>query len=431
MIAMTSFRFMTAKTLRFTRLLIAAALLLGLVGLRTVHAGLDFWLTRAPVVRPIQSCQVIVTGTARGERTGDETEGLAFGRQVKGRWHSVEVAVDDAIKGIDLETSTISARFFVPTDYPMSWLGCAPYTLQLHTRYLLFLRPAPDPSEYDLLQGNEGGPPPLRLAPALPGKQDGAAPLDRLIPQLIATAQEENITIAAGAIAALGYLANWRGDKRGVPVLKELAAKGQPEVAVRAMRSLTWGRDKDRSLLPLFEELSNKDDPRLSGEAIAARLRLGDTRALHQAVQWGEASGLPRRQIQSISGAMKACCRNASREEDVLEALQAVMRSQVVEFRRAASRVFRDELADKELLPTLIDLLDDPDREVQYNAIMGLYEAAEGWCNTLVRGYVPARATFLEAPLRYVTQWKLWWQEGAKFEPYRDEYGNEIPTVRL
>ncbi len=428
---MTSSRFMTAKTLRFTRLLIAGALLLGLVGLQTVHAGLDFWLTRAPVVRPIDSCQVIVTGTVRGERTGDETEGLAFGREIKGRWHIVEVAVDDAIKGIDLETSTISARFFLPFQPPRGMYS-ALHPFQLNARYLIFLQPAPDSNEYDLLQGgDEGGAPPLRLAPVLPGKQDGVAPLDRLIPQLIATAQEENITIAAGAIAALGYLANWRGDKRGVPVLKELAAKGQPEVAVRAMRSLTWGRDKDRSLLPLFEELSNKDDPSLSGEAIAARLRLGDTRALHQAVQWGEASGLARRQIESISGAMKACCRNASREEDVLEALQAVMRSQVVEFRRAASRVFRDELADKELLPTLIDLLDDPDREVQYNAIMGLYEAAEGWCNTLVRGYVPARATFLEAPLRYVTQWKLWWQEGAKFEPYRDEYGNEIPTVRL
>ncbi len=83
--------------------------------------------------------------------------------------------------------------------------------------------------------------------------------------------------------------------------------------------------------------------------------------------------------------------------------------------RESASFVLR-RIAAKALIPVLIKLLDSPDRKVQYNATMGLYEAAEGWHNTLVQGYARAWRVFLEAPEQYINQWKLWWQEGAKIE---------------
>jgi len=399
----------------------------GVEGAETWRVFEEYWFGHAPRVQPIENAPAIMCGTVTAERVEEESEGPALGRQMKGRWHVVGVSVDDAIKGMDRDTKSVEVRFFAPSEYPPLSLGSLPYSLLINVRYLLFLGPTGDPDQYYLLQSSEYMPPPLPLAPTPPEQQEGASVRDRLIVELITTAQQEAVEVAAPAIPVLGFVGS--GDQRAVQVLIELAGKDQPDLAVPAMRSLTFGPAKDQDLLPLLEELTKKDDVSISGSAIAARLRLGDKAALYEAVNWSQGANLPQYQVEEISGLIGS---NSSEErlkkgDEVVEwGLLLLLDSDGPRFRQSATDALA-RIATKDLIPTFIKLLDDPDLYVQVLATRGLYEAAEGWHNILVKGYAPASDIFLEDPQRYVAQWKRWWEEGAKIELAP----GAVPTIRV
>jgi len=200
----------------------------------------EYWLKFKPGMPtwgdPIEEAPVIVCGTLNGERVGEETERMAFGQPVEGYWRVMDMAVDDVIKGIDQDTKMI--QVFAPTESPMEYLGSEPYySLRANVRYLLFLKPSGDrPGLYRLLRSREGMPPPLPLAARPPEQKEAATIRARLIVELMATAQQRDVELAAPAIPVLGYVGN--GNPRVTRLLRKLARNRHPDLAVLAGRSL-------------------------------------------------------------------------------------------------------------------------------------------------------------------------------------------------
>jgi hypothetical protein len=174
--------------------------------------------------------------------------------------------------------------------------------------------------------------------------------------------------------------------------------------------------------------LTTSEDAEVRGQAFATLLAMGQDSCVRDLIEFLMAQPTSAA-MESGQHAAALALRTLSKAR--LESLAQTYREQVgIQFasaltalayhklpavRESASLALR-RMSTRALAHTLITLLDNPDRNVQYNAIIGLYEAAEGWHNALVKGYAPAAPLFFEDPDRYVNDWKRWWEEGARIE---------------
>ena len=68
-------------------------------------------------------------------------------------------------------------------------------------------------------------------------------------------------------------------------------------------------------------------------------------------------------------------------------------------------------MRDKRVVPFLAKLLDNPDREVQYNAMMGIAEATKPRPHAISPEWFTAKENFDRDPERYLNLCRAWWQE--------------------
>ena len=97
------------------------------------------------------------------------------------------------------------------------------------------------------------------------------------------------------------------------------------------------------------------------------------------------------------------------------EYVALLLRSKNERVKRDASRALR-RMEDKRVVPLLAKLLDDPDREIQYNAMLGIAEATKPRRHAITPDWFTAKENFDRDPERYLNACRAWWEE------HKDEY---------
>ena len=177
-----------------------------------------------------------------------------------------------------------------------------------------------------------------------------------------------------------------------------------------------------------LREFSMSEDVPLRGMAFAALVRLGDYSVLRQAVDFlgttgGDDSGRvwKSRIIEAISqiggdqirrsleaGGRSTSCPSQSKhslQKSELEFLESLLESGDVDLRRASSRALRG-ICDPSSAAHLARALNDSDKEVQYDAIMGL-AALEDFPKGLP---TPTQQAYEKNPAEFLAVWKEWWK---------------------
>ena len=340
------------------------------------------------------------------------------------QWMNAEMRIDRVIKGAaplgaDQFQFASSPSMFLPYDH----VAAGDYVVVFLSRdgdRLVFTSP---------YAGKMAVPSPADAQ----GMLEASSPGEALTQELVRALGSKR---TAEVLEALRQLA-WSHSSPTLHQVQKLATSADEAVRGQALDTLR-AMGQTSSFADSVQELTTSPDGAVRGEAFATLIALGQTSCVpgcleflgaeptDAAIEYGQRraghalADLPEIQLEAIADGY-------TQEDgaDFVAALTPLLNHKTAFVRVSVTRIFR-KIATRALLPTLIKLLDNPDREVQYNIMMALYHVAEGWRNTLVQGYLPARATFLEDPLRYVTQWKLWWQEGAKME-----VATSLPATRV
>jgi hypothetical protein len=181
----------------------------------------------------------------------------------------------------------------------------------------------------------------------------------------------------------------------------EVLAAIRPDTAdhtCRVLRNLIFLRSRSEPALGKLEELSADRSAAVVGSALAARLALGDGSAVAKLVALEEKGDL--RGEQRID--FELACKSLTSPEDI-PSLVVMLSAKSAWFRREAAYRLR-RMKDPRAVPLLGKLLQDGDRTVQYHALMGLSEHAQG-----MYGWGPGAALFEKNPDYYVNRWRQWW----------------------
>jgi hypothetical protein len=153
-------------------------------------------------------------------------------------------------------------------------------------------------------------------------------------------------------------------------------------------------------------------------EALRQQIRLNENDACRQALQAISDGRLDSRLAALLTEAVRY-----STAPSAVAALGEVLKSSKVELRRAASYALRHTDSDQGV-PLLVAALRDADREVAYNAVMGLWHLEPRGNG---KGYAPSARLFDEAPEAYIARWEKWWVEEGKA---RYDAGSEVHPVK-
>ena len=170
-----------------------------------------------------------------------------------------------------------------------------------------------------------------------------------------------------------------------------------------------WGRKSDE-IMTALRKASESKDIQLKGNAIGVRIVLGDKTAITDAIEYQPSEGKPSLIGDSIS---------KINNFEMIPDLGKCFSSRNISVRKGAAEALRrmaNEDTEELIKPIMIKCLDDPDRSVQYHAIMTLgtlaykhYEQegdivsdeAEAICEAM-----PGLELFNKEPDEYVNEWK-------------------------
>lgn len=176
-------------------------------------------------------------------------------------------------------------------------------------------------------------------------------------------------------------------------------ASDNPVVVGQSMALLEeWGRN-GANVLAALQSLSAHADAPTRGQAIATRLSLGDLSALPLALSY--------RGPEDTMNQIRASIASVSDPRAIPE-LVTMARADNVCIRRGAMyalRMFSGTGTSSQLAAIFRAALDDPDRDVQYNAGMGLGKLTGGASQGAAL-VCPARDEFDREPGKYVNSWK-------------------------
>lgn len=219
---------------------------------------------------------------------------------------------------------------------------------------------------------------------------------------------------------------------------REVAATALHQVKTLA---LLMQIDKERfenwaEVLPsqALRKIADSDDPESQGLAYAALINLGDYSLLKKAIQFvekpskdsnveywkariiaaiGEIGETRIRRALTVSSDKRAAyCPsrvNIPIEQAVPSLLDSLLSSTNVNLRRAAAHALRG-ICDPSSARFLARALDDNDREVQYDAMMGLAALEDFPADRPA----PSASIFNENPAKYLGPWKSWWKTVGK-----------------
>lgn len=295
----------------------------------------------------LQKSDAIFAGRAHDIVEGEKEVLAVHGVRVDGRWRIAAFQIDDAIKGDVGHDARVSFFETKGMDGPFS-------SIDRDVRCVVFVRKAD--GGYRLIDPDA---PVIRLNPkAPPPLPANASTRDRLRAEL------------------------------------EAAASADAEIAIPA---IDWLVQFGKEALPTFLAVSKSADPNVKATAVAASLRVGDASLLPSVSQLVRVPGL----TDAKEGLYEAV--SSIKNPEYAPAVADLLDADDVGLRRAASYAIRS-IGDKTLLPKLAKCLDDPDREVQYNATMGL-------ARLLNRNeWAASKAVFMKDPEPYLAKWRAWWQ---------------------
>jgi hypothetical protein len=336
-----------------------------IVAVGQVDAGL---FVPAPGVRELsREADAIYTGVAlrTSEQHPTTVRAERFrvtGNDIKGFVKSFTFSVDRVLQGPT--NASITVQYFEPS-------GSVPgFTdLQLGNRYLMFLRMQDAHAHTYSPLDPEAGVFALPFA-AIKQLKENPSLLDLLAAELLGAAENSRSEMAAPAMKAL------------------IGMHYSGEEYLATLRNVTLNADQDMAFL-----------------SIAARIWGGDLLALDDLRMLTEFENVPPVARLEILRSIEQGSRPSS-----VRSLVALSRVRDVWVRRAASYALR--IANTGDRPGILaPLLDDSDPDVQYNALMGLYDVSDKAAH---RGYAPAKQLYLDDPQTYLAHWKEWREQNRE-----------------
>lgn len=173
------------------------------------------------------------------------------------------------------------------------------------------------------------------------------------------------------------------------------------KIVAGALRQLTaLGARRGREALKQFLA---SDDVDIRAAAVRGLLKLGDTSAL-SAVEGLEGKQLGDMFVLSqIRGSISTV-----KDKGAVADLIKLTRSSHDELVKSAAYALR-EIKSPESASRLVELLDHPNRDVRYNAVVGLDAIEHGEPSE-----APSKATFEKNPDKVAAHWKDWWTKTGK-----------------
>lgn len=356
---------------------------------RTVSAGLCVLIAACVITRSAEApigagghmapskdlldrADTIYVGKAVAIHDGKEDIIRVRTADLKGRWVTADFVVDHVIRGEAAES--VDIEFFDPEPGEGMRLVFTA-SVPLEQRCMVLLRaPREEGAPYTLLDTDTR----VVLLSATPprGLVDKKTETEHLEAEFGAAFESNDLRIVLQAVECVELL-----DLHGPDVMAGL------------------------------EKASQNENTSIASLALGARIAFGDVSAVPAARALLESAGDSPTVVSRIGLALRTL--TAAEHIDLLKEL---MGSKSVELRRGASYALRKSEA-KDVLPILAAALDDPDIEVQYNAVMGIAQRVEDHGT-----FAPAYALFEQDPGKYVDYWRKWWaQNGGEVDQSGDD----------
>jgi len=229
-----------------------------------------------------------------------------------------------------------------------------------------------------------------RELPALAAK---SSPAEKVQIELLGSLSDPDPDIQRTALEQISRI----GRRESVTVLHDLASSPDPKTKGMAYSGLMHLGDYSLLSEAIRFAESPTDDPdlkywkRRTGDAIGA---IGDNRLTEarEAVKYDKVVTCPSKILRS------------QLNRSVLEQLESLTGSREPALRESAVHALRG-ICDPSSAQTLARELDDPDSNVQYEAMMGLGALAESSPNLPV----PSREDFDKNTSEFLAIWKAWW----------------------
>jgi len=224
-------------------------------------------------------------------------------------------------------------------------------------------------------------------------------PIEKLKAELFASLSDPSPEVRKTVLEQVDRL----GRKSSADSLQMIASSRSPEEKGMAFAGLLYLRDYSllRQAIKFAEAPTTDPNVQYWESRIAASIGvIGDNR-MRQA--W-EAT----KYMQEVKCASTVLAKQPL-DSSVLPQLYPLLSSPNVELRRGAAHAFRG-ICESSTVPALAQALNDSDRTVQYDAMMGLV-ALENFPSGLP---APSEKVFNENPVPYVDRWKSWWESTGK-----------------
>jgi len=337
---------------------------------RSAYAPLGASGHMAPSRDLLRRADAIYAGKAVAIRDGKEDLIRVRRINLKGRWRTAEFAVDHVIRGQAADSVEIE---FFESEAGMRSVFTA--SIPVGRRCMVLLRaPRERGGPYALLDTDTRV---VLLSPTPPrGLVDKKTETERLEAEFGAALESNDLRIVLQAVECVELL-----DLHG------------------------------RDVMVGLQKASRNEDTSIASLALGTRITFGDVSAVPAARALLESAGDSPAAVSRIGLALRTL--TAADHTDLLKGL---MGSKSVELRRGASYALRKS-EGKDVLPILAAALDDPDIEVQYNAVMGIAQRVEDHGT-----FAPAYALFEQDPGKYVDYWRKWWaQNGGEVDQSGDD----------
>ena len=409
-----------------------------------------YWRERAPNLDPIDDADVIVAGTVERVRRGRRIWVKNYcGTNV---WQSgwlthADLAVECAVKGIGPGRKHLSVGYFTPEHGYLGGLGDAPHALGPGVSYLLFLKRGGPFHSLQFSSDRDADPPPFPLASIDPNARNAGTPAEIVTALAIASRNGPDSDLTWYATPVLGYLGEVRHVPQAHAALMGLATSEDPKDVKAALYWLTdWGM-VPADVLALAETRAYDPDPAIGAEALAVRIEADRTTALvGDVIAWANRPGASEQDCAPLVLAMDhmyppetvtkellsqydqllgpgvptplriaALSRlsKAGAADELVRQCKKLLGADAPKALRLAVVRQLTELDTEEVVPLLIEAVDDPDLEVGYQATVGLGSAVGADHPELRVGCVSSDEFKADHEL-VVGFWKRWWETASR-----------------
>jgi hypothetical protein len=224
-------------------------------------------------------------------------------------------------------------------------------------------------------------------------------PMEKLEAELFASLSDPVPEVARTALTQLDRV----GRKSSAEALQTIAASRDPENRGMAYAGLIYLRNYSllRQAIQFAEAPTTDSNIQYWESRIAASIGvIGDNR-MRQALEATK--------YMQVVRCPSTILAKQPLDSSVLPQLYPLLSSRNVELRRGAAHALRG-ICDSSSVPVLAQALNDSDRAVQYDAMMGL-AALEDFPPDRP---APAETIFNKNPTKYLDGWKSWWETTGK-----------------